>query len=155
MILVHETERRTDSTRLRNGEGGRHGDARPLPRRTPGWWCTKKLTLECYDPVYGPGLFQPVRRVPPPSRGGRAGEAGGSWRGKKSLYRATVSCVPFIAKLLRLRFFRKNCDISGLLVRNWPEFYLHIFLFLSFISSVKFFFFLRNLNIRITIIRFL
>lgn len=87
------------------------GDARPSPRhgrRTPGWWCTKKLTLECYDPVYGPGLFQPVRRVPPPSRGGREGEGGDSGGGRNrfiappslasKLYRETP-CSPLLPRL--------------------------------------------------------
>lgn len=89
------------------------GDARaPSPsrrghgRRTPEWWCTKKLTLECYDPVYRPG---PVPTCPPCTTAEpREGERSvGATRGKKSLYRATVSCYETLSRnFVVLRFFR-------------------------------------------------
>lgn len=102
---MHETERRTDSTRPpRNGEGGRRQQEMrgPLPpsrrghgRRTPGWWCTKKLTLECYDPVYRPG---PVPTCPPcttaePRGAGSRGRGNDPWgqRGGRNRFIAPPS----------------------------------------------------------------
>lgn len=78
------------------------GDARaPSPsrrghgRRTPGWWCTKKLTLECYDPVYRPG---PVPTCPPcttaePRGAGSRGRGNDPWgqRGGRNRFIAPPS----------------------------------------------------------------